>query len=432
MNGGASVRIKPMILFLLVLGGFRFESGIVAANDPAIAFKSGDRVVLLGSTFVERLQAYGYLEALITARTKDVTFRNLGWSGDDVWGTARAVFGTQQDGFKRLIDDVRLAEPTVILVAYGANEAFEGKSQLPRFESGLETLLNRLAETGARLVLISPPRHENVGPGFPNPIDYNKNLQLYSEVIRRAAQKRNVPHIDLYNPIPSSDRRTTSVPQTRDRLTDNGMHFTPYGHWRVAPHFASKLGVRPAAWKVDIDVDQVGYDAVGTTFAEFEASPNAVRFVATDRVLPYCPPPQFSPRGAAILAPHAVLRIRGLSEGSYGLRIDDAPAIMADHKQWAAGVHVNLGQYTRQVEQLRQAIIEKNRLFFHRYRPQNETYLFLFRKHEQGNNAVEVPQFEKLVSQKEDEIAKLRVPRKRTYQLVKLPPRSEDPRRRPE
>jgi folylpolyglutamate synthase/dihydropteroate synthase len=43
--------------------------------------------------------------------------------------------------------------------------------------------------------------------------------------------------------------------------------------------------------------------------------------------------------------------------------------------------------------------------FFHRYRPQNETYLFLFRKHEQGNNAVEVEQMEKFVRDGENKIS---------------------------
>lgn len=59
-------------------------------------------------------------------------------------------------------------------------------------------------------------------------------------------------------------------------------------------------------------------------------------------------------------------------------------------------------------EPLREAIIEKNSLFFHRHRPQNETYLRGFRKHEQGNNAVEIYEFEKLVAEKEKEIARLR------------------------
>ena len=74
----------------------------------------------------------------------------------------------------------------------------------------------------------------------------------------------------------------------------------------------------------------------------------------------------------------------------------------------------------KQVEAVRQAIIAKNQLVFHRYRPQNETYLFLFRKHEQGNNAVEIPQFDPLVAKAEAAIRDQLKPLKQTYELVKL------------
>jgi lysophospholipase L1-like esterase len=57
---------------------------------------------------------------------------------------------------------------------------------------------------------------------------------------------------------------------------------------------------------------------------------------------------------------------------------------------------------------LRETITEKNRLYFHEWRPANETYLHLFRKHEQGNNAAELPLFEPLVKAKELEIEVLR------------------------
>ncbi|MEM9018245.1 MAG: GDSL family lipase, partial [Verrucomicrobiota bacterium] len=50
---------------------------------------------------------------------------------------------------------------------------------------------------------------------------------------------------------------------------------------------------------------------------------------------------------------------------------------------------------------LREEIVEKNRLFFHRWRPANETYLFLFRKHEQGQNAKEIPMFDPLIKEQE-------------------------------
>jgi len=67
---------------------------------------------------------------------------------------------------------------------------------------------------------------------------------------------------------------------------------------------------------------------------------------------------------------------------------------------------------------LRKAIIAKNLLFFHRWRPQNITYLTGFRKHEQGNNAVEIAQFDPLVAKAETEIVTLRQSVTRTYEIV--------------
>jgi hypothetical protein len=64
----------------------------------------------------------------------------------------------------------------------------------------------------------------------------------------------------------------------------------------------------------------------------------------------------------------------------------------------------NLDRY----EPIRQAIIEKNRLVFDQWRPQNETYLFGFRKHEQGQNAREVEMFTPLIQAADDRIAALK------------------------
>ena len=61
--------------------------------------------------------------------------------------------------------------------------------------------------------------------------------------------------------------------------------------------------------------------------------------------------------------------------------------------------------------------MEKNFFYFHRYRPANWPYIYGFRKHEQGNNAVEIPLFDPLIAEKEAEIARLRVPVARSYVL---------------
>ena len=52
-------------------------------------------------------------------------------------------------------------------------------------------------------------------------------------------------------------------------------------------------------------------------------------------------------------------------------------------------------------EALRASVLRKNSLFFHRSRPANYTYIFGFRKREQGNNAVEIPKFDPLIEKAE-------------------------------
>lgn len=62
------------------------------------------------------------------------------------------------------------------------------------------------------------------------------------------------------------------------------------------------------------------------------------------------------------------------------------------------------GDDPAQLEPVRELVAAKNELFFHRWRPANETYLFLFRRHEQGNNAVEIRQFDPLIAEAEGRI----------------------------
>jgi lysophospholipase L1-like esterase len=62
------------------------------------------------------------------------------------------------------------------------------------------------------------------------------------------------------------------------------------------------------------------------------------------------------------------------------------------------------GGYSDAWEPVRKAVREKNELYFHRWRPQNETYLFGFRKHEQGKNGKEIAEFDPLVAKAEETI----------------------------
>jgi lysophospholipase L1-like esterase len=378
------------------------------AAEP-FELKQDDRVVLLGNTLIEREQRDGYWETALTRRYpgRAVTFRNLGWSGDTVFGHARAGFGTTADGFNHLKEHVLSVRPTVILVGYGANEAFDGPAGLANFTQGLNTLLDALAPAKARVVLLSPLRQEDLGRPLPDPAVANQNLRLYADAIRDVARQRGLLFVDLFDLLGAR----TDLPAP---LTDNGIHLTPLGYWRSAPVLEKGLGLTASRWRVTVSADGDTIQAEGARVGKAEKSP--LRFEVTDDVLP-APPPPIDPSSKSPASDERVLRVRQLPAGRYTLSIDGQAIVTATAAEWEAGVRLERGPERGQAEKLRRAIVEKNRLYFHRWRPQNETYLFGFRKHEQGQNAREVPQFDPLVEKQEQEIARLRVPVAHTYSL---------------
>jgi len=370
----------------------------------------GDRVVWVGNVMIEREQRYGYWELALTARfpERNITFRNLGWSGDNVFGEAQARFGSVAEGFRHLKEHVTALNPTVILAGYGGNEAFDGEAGLPRFRKGLEANLDMLAATKARIVLLAPLRQEKMGAPLPDPTEHNRNLRLYRDVLKEVAEKRGYPFVDLYTLVGEDAGNVPAM-----HLTDNGIHLTAYGYWKAASALEKGLGLERGRWLIDLDKGGNAGVTEGVKLADIQASP--LRFQATDTLLPVPP----APPGGPAQGTDRVLRVRGLPAGKYTLRIDDKPVVTNTEAEWATGVKLTRGPEFDQVEKLRSAIIDKNQLFFHRWRPQNETYLFLFRKGEQGQNAKEVPQFDPLIVKQEEEIAKLRVPMMHRYELKK-------------
>lgn len=270
----------------------------------AVTFEDNDTVVLLGNTVIERAQKYGHLETAISlsAGKANLKFRNLGWSGDTVFGTARSYFGPPKEGFDRLKADLTELKPQVVIVCYGAVAAFEGENGLPGFLAGYETLLAMIKSSASprEIVVVSPPPAESLGAPLPDMAKHNERLALYSKALGELAKKHQLQFGDFFTTLGSSKG-----------LTDNGLHFTDEGYQTAAPKFVEALGL----------------------------------FLAT---------------GNQLQSEHA--------------------------------------------RKLREATVAKNKLFFFRWRPANETYLRLFRKHEQGNNAKELPMFDPLIEKAEKDI----------------------------
>ena len=394
-----------LALFLAVSISICCRAAELAPPQHPLELRDGERIAFVGGTFIERLQSFGYLESLLTAANPDrqLCFRNLGWSGDTVWGEARAVFGAPHDGFQRLLKDLRQTEPTLVYVAYGANEAHAGEEGLETFKGGLTRLLDALAQIQPRIVLVSPLKRENLGPPLPDQRVYNRNVKVYADTIAAEAKARNLAHVDLLDLVGSDSGEVVSG---AEQFTDNGLHLSPYGQWKLAPAIAARLtGSEPTAKNV-IEID--GAKALATG-----------KVSITAKRLPLATAPPHSPADAPDVAAPVSLRISGLPGGEYDIRIDGKTALLATAAQLAAGVPLPGEPNLAQEAKLRDVIAAKNELFFHRHRPQNETYLFLFRRGEQGNNAVEIPQFDPLIEEQEKEIAALRVPQPHEFEIIR-------------
>lgn len=288
----------------------------LAAQPARFEFAEGDRIALVGDTLIEREGDYGHIETRLTAEFPDrhLVFRNLGWSGDWPDGRSRASFDWNKSPAEwraRLLEQIRLVRPTVVMLGYGMAASFEGEPGLRPFRESLDMLaaeLRTLApENPPRLVVLGIIRHEAL-PGLPDPAPHNRQIDAYNQVLREFAVARGARFIPL-------DALPGPAP-----LTDNGIHLTASGYARAAEAIAAGLG-----WT-------------------------------------------------------------------------------------SAG-----GALTEAGERLRRAIVEKNRHFFNRWRPQNHTYLFGFRKHEQGQNAREIPIFDELIEAQEKIVAGLRKPAAEIY-----------------
>jgi hypothetical protein len=307
-----------------------------------------------------------------------------------------------------------------VIVGYGMADSFAGLAGLPAFEQGLSRLLNMIDSTKARTVFFAPVAHAKLAPPLPDPTDHNHNLLRYRNVIERVARGRSIPFVDLFTAFETM----YSVPvklQSKPlmRLTDNGINLTEDGYWGAALFISGELAQdRFGTFSLILTQDgTIKTEIEGTTqISHVEKTAGGVRFELIESHLPLPFPGPASAPPEDWLSPRK-LRIESPSPGKFELRIDGTSVVVAEALEWKEGIVLHKGPELAQAQALRTAINRKNDLFFYRWRPQNITYLTGFRKHEQGNNAVEIARFDPLVADQETLIARLKKPVPHRYEI---------------
>ncbi len=238
---------------LTALASMALSSAATAdgARKPELALRAGDRIILIGNTFAERMQYFGHFETLLHARFPelDLVVHNLGFSADEL------VLRPRQAHFNEHGHTLKDEKPDVLLAAFGFNESFAGTAGLEKFKSNLEKFIKDSTTTKyngkepPRLVLFSPIAQEDlkdahITDGKKN----NADIELYTRAMAEAAAKAGVVFVDLFGPskqlFESSDKP----------LTINGIHLNEEGYKRLAPIMDQALfGAAPTSIKADMN-----------------------------------------------------------------------------------------------------------------------------------------------------------------------------------
>lgn len=377
-----SRRTRPGLATLLLLA---ISAAAPAAGSSALELRSGDRICLVGNTFAERFQLFGYFESGLLAAFPDLelSVRNLAWSADETALRPRPL------DFGAVDRHLEARGADVVLLFYGANESFAGDKGLPAFRNDLGRLLRHVSKQlyngaePARIALVSPIPQQALPSG--RGLDAaaverrNADLRAYAEAAEAVAVEHDVPFLDVFDGVAAAFAGAPAP------LTVNGLHLNEAGYRRASRVLLEALGA----------------PAPGTVVASAEGG---ARLEIRPPVLP--PGPNGKPDRLRI-------SVRDLAPGYYALRRGDETLASASDGEWANGLDLEAPSAITPLMEagdgLRRVVLRKSRLFFDRYRAVNGYYIYGGRKAPFGVHSFpsEMARFDELVDALDDEAAAL-------------------------
>ena len=223
-------------------------TGISLADDR-LALEPGQRVIIAGNTFAERMALYGYFETALHCAYPEhkLVMRNLGWSADEVDLLPRP------DHTGTFEENLAWHRAEVIFLCFGMNESFGGMEKIGEWRQRLTKFVEGLGDarfngmSAAKLVLVSPVAHEDLGAPLPTGRaveDHNRLLESYTAVMREVAESKGLLFVDLFEPM----RKLLPEGGAGGRkLTVNGIHLNELGYFHASNAMARALGLTEVA-----------------------------------------------------------------------------------------------------------------------------------------------------------------------------------------
>ncbi len=350
------------------------------------------RIVLVGGSLISSMENYGFFEMAVTRNfsDEDISFRNIGWPGDDVYGLARSQFGSAQNtrswqppssekgfGSKVLMQHIEDTEPTTLIIGYGGEAAFaENEDDFEVFTSGYKRLLDFAELKSIPLILLSPHKHEASFLSLEELNQSNEWLSKATAFIEDLANTRKHMFIDLFNTLISDTGHKT--------YTENGVQLNEGGYERMNEILLENLGItHTTEFSISLDDEAKIINCGGCRTSDWSKTVNGISFNLKPSAALYS--------GKVISKEPVAIFINGKLQE----KTNDAIS-------W-----ITLHDASLKAQRLLETIKEKNRLHRYQLRPLNEAYIYLFRRHEMDHLAYEMDDLARLVEEKEREIKRL-------------------------
>ena len=224
-----------------------FFSGLVMAE---VRFKEGDRVLLYGNSFIERMQQNGFFEAALQLANpqKGIELRSLAWTGDELGHRLRPE--RYVNHLNKLLNQWPADH---VILGFGLYESFAGDPGIEKFKADLNGYLDEMKRRHpeANVILLSPIATEDLGHShYPDPVRRNNEIKSYVDAMTEITDRRKIQFIDLFEF--SKDQYAGH----EELLTDNGIHLNSYGHELIAGQISrTVLGDRVYD---EMDKDRIG------------------------------------------------------------------------------------------------------------------------------------------------------------------------------
>ena len=340
----------------------------LAAADPKAEFplKDGDTWVMAGDSITAQHLHSNYFEAFCFARYPNLkfSFRNSGVGGHTIPST-----------LARFDYDIAAWKPTVVSVELGMND--QGGAPTDKFVANMGTMVGRIREIKARPVIFSPsPKNE--GSTMAN-LGGNTRLNEYAVALKDYSAKENIPYgdqfhalVDVWGRNKPKETLANSMASLKQIALDDSLagvehlrgfiaaqeksptksvsmqgdavHPGPPGQLMMAAALLKALGADGAVSSVTVDAAGKVVESNGCKVDAVSGDGVKLVFDRLDERLPFPIPDEaramvaFDP--TVLELSQYLLKVTGLKEGNYTLKINGVLTATVAAKELNAGVNL--------------------------------------------------------------------------------------------